>query len=415
MNASRLFVIAVLLVGLGACDKSGLSGGSGSSGGGGNSIPGAAANVAVTVVNAGPAGDVNTMFTSVTICAPGSTTNCQTIENIEIDTGSTGLRILASALTANLPIQQDSSGASLAECTQFVSSYSWGPIALADVTIASETAASLPVQVIGDSSFASVPAACAGTGSEEDTVQAFGANGILGIATEAQDCGASCAESTAAGFYYACTTGTNCVPVTLGTANQLQNPVTFFATDNNGVIIELPSATATGVQSLTGALIFGIDTESNNTSSATATVLPVQVGTGYLTVSLNGNFYTESFLDTGSNGYYFADSSLTECSDSSATGFYCPASTTSFSAVVCAYQDSGNCTGVTEKSISFSIANADTLFSTNTAFTVFPTLGGSYPTASSVDLGLPFFYGRNVYEAFENKSTSKGSGPYYAF
>jgi hypothetical protein len=30
-------------------------------------------------------------------------------------------------------------------------------------------------------------------------------------------------------------------------------------------------------------------------------------------------------------------------------------------------------------------------------------------------LGLPFFYGRNVYEAFENKSTSQGSGPYYAF
>jgi hypothetical protein len=371
--------------------------------------------VATAVVNAGPSGDVNTMFTSVKICAPGSTSNCQTIDNIEIDTGSSGLRILASALTASLPIQTDSGGASLAECTQFVSSYSWGPVALADVTIASETASSLPVQIIGDSSFASVPAACASTGSEEDTVQAFGANGILGVATEAQDCGTACADSSASGFYYACTSGTNCVPVALGTALQLQNPVTYFATDNNGIIIELPSASASGAQSLTGALVFGIDTESNNASASTATVLPVQVGTGYLTVNLNGTSYAQSFLDTGSNGYYFTDSSLTQCTDANASGFYCPASTTSFSAIVCGHEDSGTCTGAPQETASFSIANADTLFSSNASYTVFPTLGGSFPTAETVDLGLPFFYGRNVYEAFENKSTSKASGPYYAF
>ncbi len=411
MKTRHVFVLAALLMSLAACGgKSTLS-----SGGNTSPIAGSASNVATAVVNAGPSGDVNTMFTSVTICAPGSTSNCQTIDNIEIDTGSSGLRILASALTANLPIQTDGGGASLAECTQFVSSYSWGPVALADVTIASETAASLPVQIIGDSNFATVPAACASTGSEEDTVQAFGANGILGIATEAQDCGTDCAQSAAYGFYYACTTASNCVPVTLGTASQLQNPVTYFATDNNGVIIELPSVAATGAESLTGALVFGIDTESNNASSNTATVIPVQVGTGYLTVSLNGTPYSQSFLDTGSNGYYFTDSALTQCTDSNASGFYCPSSTTSFSAIVCAYQDSGSCTGAAQETFSFSIANADTLFASNAAYSVFPTLGGSYPTASTADLGLPFFFGRNVYEAFENKSTSKGSGPYYAF
>jgi len=212
MKTKCMLLLAALVLGLASCGgKSTLSSGGGGGGGGsGNPIASAAANVATAVVNAGPSGDVNTLFTSVTVCAPGSTTNCQTIDNIEIDTGSSGLRILASALTANLPIQVDSSGDSLAECTQFVSSYSWGPIALADVTIASETAASLPVQVIGDSSFVSVPAACAGTGSEEDTVAAFGANGVLGVATEAQDCGSDCAESSAYGFYYACPSASNC-------------------------------------------------------------------------------------------------------------------------------------------------------------------------------------------------------------
>jgi hypothetical protein len=413
MQAKRMLLIAALVVGLGACGGKGTLSSSGSSSGG--NVTGSAANVATTVVNAGPSGDVNTLFTSVTICAPGSTSNCQTIDNIEIDTGSSGLRILASALTANLPIQTDSNGDSIAECTQFVSSYSWGPVALADVTIASETAASLPVQVIGDANFSTVPAACASTGTEEDTVQAFGANGILGIATEAQDCGAACATSSTSGFYYGCSSATNCLEIALGTASQLQNPVTYFATDNNGVIIELPSVAATGAESLTGALVFGIDTESNNASSGTATILPVQVGTGYLTVSLNGTFYDQSFLDTGSNGYYFTDASLTECTDTNAMGFYCPTSTTNFSAIVCGYDGSDSCTGAAHESISFSIGNADTLFSGNAAYTVFPSLGGGFPTGTTVDLGLPFFFGRNVYEAFENKSTSKGSGPYYAF
>jgi hypothetical protein len=46
---------------------------------------------------------------------------------------------------------------------------------------------------------------------------------------------------------------------------------------------------------------------------------------------------------------------------------------------------------------------------------VLPTLGGTFPNATSVDLGLPFFYGRNVYEVFEGHSTAAGTGPYVAF
>jgi hypothetical protein len=55
------------------------------------------------VVNAGPANNYfNGAFTSVTVCAPG-TSSCQTIDGILVDTGSTGLRVLASSMTLSLP------------------------------------------------------------------------------------------------------------------------------------------------------------------------------------------------------------------------------------------------------------------------------------------------------------------------
>ena len=60
------------------------------------------------VVNAGPAGAqtdfVNGLFVSVTLCVPGSS-NCQIIDGISVDTGSTGLRVLSSALT--IPLAQE--------------------------------------------------------------------------------------------------------------------------------------------------------------------------------------------------------------------------------------------------------------------------------------------------------------------
>jgi Protein of unknown function (DUF3443) len=99
-------------------------------GGGGGSLapapptpPPTGSNVATITVDSGPSvsgtpiGDINSLFTSVTVCVPGSTTNCQTIDHVQVDTGSYGLRILSSALTTvSLPIAMDTSGNSLGEC-----------------------------------------------------------------------------------------------------------------------------------------------------------------------------------------------------------------------------------------------------------------------------------------------------------
>ncbi len=383
-----------------------------------NPIPAPTTNVAAVLVNAGPAGvnAVNTLYTSVTLCVPGSTTSCQTIDNIEIDTQSSGLRILAPVLTITLPLILDSNNNAntFAECAQFADSVSWGPLARADLTIAGESAPSLTVQLIGDANFATIPPACAGAGNDEDTVATFGANGILGVGTPAQDCGASCAGSTEFGFYYTCTSAGNCVGTLIDIADQMQNPATLFATDNNGLIIELPNVSAAGAESVTGAIVFGIDTASNN-ASGKATVLAVETGTSYLSAQFDAQNYAARFLDTGSNGLFFNDSSLTQCTGSDQS-FYCPANTENLSATLIAYTASG--TGGTQATVNFSIANADTLLSDDQTGTAFVNLGGIFDgtgTADTFDFGLPFFYGRSVYEVFEGKSSSVGTGPYFAF
>jgi Protein of unknown function (DUF3443) len=388
-------------------------GGGGSSGSGvsltsGGSTP-AAYNVVSVVVDKGPTStspDVNTLFTTVTVCFPGSATSCQTIDHIQVDTASNGLRILAPVLTLSLPVQTTPNGASLLECTQFVDGYSWGPVALADVQISGEFASSVPVQVIGDANFTAVPANCSGAGTAEDTVAAFGANGILGVGVFAQDCGAFCVSTVDNGVYYACTP-TQCLPTTVLLASQVPNPVTFFATDKNGVVIQLPSVASQGAATVTGSMIFGIDTQSNN-KSGTRPVLTLDSTYGYFTTVFNGQSLTQSFLDTGSNGYYFNDTGLQQCSNASFTGFYCPVSPQSLSAMLQGQN-------AVSTSVNFTVDDAETLGVNDPSFVAFVTLAGTFPTANAFDWGLPFYYGRTVYAAIENAPTAVGVGPYVAF
>jgi len=368
----------------------------------------AASNVASVVVNGGPTASdptVNTLYTTVTVCVPGSTTECQTIDNIQVDTGSYGLRLLASAVSLALPISLASNGNSLLECTQFVDGYSWGPVATADVQVSGESASSVPIQVIGDSSFTVVPDACSSTGPAEDTVASFGANGIIGIGVFAQDCGAVCVSDPASGDYYACTPAGDCVGVTVSLTAQVLNPVPLFPVDNNGTIIDLPSVSQPGAATLTGSLIFGIDTESNN-ASGSQTVLTLDDGGNFITV-FGGQTLSMSFIDSGTNGIFFNDSGIPQCTTD--TGFYCPTSTESFSATLTGQ----NASSVTA---SFSVANAETISTDDPTYTVLPALAGTYSSATTTfDWGLPFFYGRPIYTAIQGYSTKVNTGPYVAF
>ncbi len=370
-------------------------------------------NVVSVIVDEGPLSTsnptVNTLYTTITVCFPGNAANCQTIDHIEVDTGSYGLRILAPVMNAtlNLPVQLASSGNSLVECTQFVDGYSWGPVVLADVQIGGESAASLPIQSIGDPRFTTVPADCSGTGNAEDTVATFGANGILGIGPFELDC-PLCETQVVAGTYYSCTS-TACTGTTVPAASQVPNPVPKFAADNNGTIIQLPSVANAGAATLTGTLTFGIDTQANN-ASGTETVLTVN-DFAELTMLFNGTNWTQSFIDSGSNGIYFTDRSITACTDMNLTDFYCPGTNLTLPLTI------QGANGVMTNNLTFLVGNAQTMLSNPAAanYGVFPLLAGTNPNPQSFDYGLAFFYSRRVATAIEGATTTAGTGPYVAF
>src|ERR1700743_3224636 len=93
INLVRLAALVALLAVLTSCGSS-----SGGGSGTGPTNPTPVANTVAVSVNAGPANNaVNTAYVSVQVCNPGSTASCATIPNVILDTGSSGLRILASA------------------------------------------------------------------------------------------------------------------------------------------------------------------------------------------------------------------------------------------------------------------------------------------------------------------------------
>src|ERR1035438_9359383 len=276
----------------------------------------------------GPSGGyANGIWTSVTVCVPGSTTSCQTIPDVLVDTGSVGLRLLSSALTVSLPNIEDSSGNVLQECIQFADfSYIWGPLASARIEIASsgETAAQVPgqatnsgvpIQIIPVSPSAAVPSSCLSTAPspgmtvDRNTLESLGGNGVLGIGTFPQDCGGAC--TTASVYqYYVCANNV-CTAANVPLPHQLWNPVAAFSSsDTNGVLVTLPAVTANGAPSATGSLIFGIGTQSNNAIGA-AQVYEIDAYGNFPKVVYNGVTYTSpnngSFMDTGSTGIFFFD------------------------------------------------------------------------------------------------------------
>ena len=373
-------------------------------------------NVETVTVDAGPPGltfaSINTPFVSVQVCVAGTST-CKTIDHIEVDTGAVGLRILSSVLTAapaiTLAAETDSGGNPLAECLQFADGTSWGSLAVADITlpVSMETAANVHVHIIGDPAYPTVPLTC--TGTPENTVDQFGANGILGVGPFVQDCGTFCATtSPAPPVYYSCPSSITCAAANASLTEQVANPVSMFVTDNNGVIVELPAVGAAGTTTVSGSLVFGIGTRTNN-ALGTATVLPLiatSIG-DFITATYKGTAYADGYIDSGANANFFTDSSLTTpaCTGSNAGVFYCPTSMMS---------ETASLKGTTSTTLTanFTVGDADTI---TAGYAVFPGLGGPIGDTMGFDLGLPFFYGHNVFTAIENANTPGGIGPYFAY
>lgn len=399
---------------------------------------GAGSNVAAVNVNGGPvSGQVyaNGVLTSVLVCVP-NTSNCQTVDDVLVDTGSVGLRVLASAIpniAGALPVETYTDGSQINECVAFIDgSYLWGKVAQADILIGGEKASGAPTQVVADPTGFSIPTSCSNGGTDEDTQALLGTNGIIGVGPEPLDCGPGCDPGAGGtpppGFYYAsCTSSSGCQSVFVScgalcsdsAANQqVENPVYAFVADNNGVVIAMPSV-ASAQATASGSLIFGIGTETNN-GLGSATILTLDSSDEF-TASFQGSNLVESFLDSGSNGLFFPNlPSLPLCTNDSS--FYCPTSLLTYP--VTNFGQSG--TSVTSVSVDNAIgqsANAGDAVFGNAAGpeqqTTPPTpCNGNINSPSgdcTFDFGFSFFYGRTIFTAIDQTTASGTPGPFFAY
>ena len=133
----------------------------------------------------------------------------------------------------------------------------------------------------------------------------------------------------------------------------------------------------------------------------------------------NQQTLSQSFIDSGSNGLFFPDSSIPQCpSNSIAPGFYCPTSTQNLSA-----QNVG--ANSAKNTVNFSVDNAVTDFQNNASDSAFTNLAGSNGSGSctgssgacTFDWGLPFFYGRKVFSAVNGQPVPSGApaAPWWAY
>ena len=357
-----------------------------------------AANSISINVGAGTAKNINTPYVSVTICQPG-TNICKTVDNILLDTGSMGLRVLASTITSLQLSPVVVNNASILECASFISGTAWGPVKLADVKMSAEVASSIPIQILADPSYSTIPSSCGGSQNTQISTT-LKTNGILGVGLFIND-GQS---------YFNCvpTALNNCrISLSLAPNLQVQNPVAAFPVNNNGVILKLPTVGATGSKLVTGSLTFGIDTQTNN-SSIGSYVIPTN-SSGLFTTIFNNTTFNSSFIDSGSNGLYFPSGSLSSvlvnCSSFSLSEFYCPAVTQSYLAALSLKNN-------VQGNVIFSAANAKTLVAYgNYAYNnITGQIGGNL-----FDWGLPFFFGRSVYFGITGRTSNAGVGPYYAY
>ena len=360
------------------------------------------ANVIPVVVESGPGHNVNMPYVTVTVCSPG-THHCQSINNVLLDTGSTGLRLFANQIdpAVTLPPHRIGDSSTISECAQFLSMVAWGPVRQADVVLGGERAAAVPIQLM-DANFAPLPSDCGDAPLVSTTTssrtKSLYANGILGVGLFVND----------GQTYFNCSSPDASCQFSPPASQQVQNPVHAFAVNNNGIAIQLPDLPAQGVGRAQGYLIFGVGTQRNN-QLGTANVVPVDPSSGTFKTLYKGRTLTNSVIDSGSNGLYFDDPQSFPVTCVRPAGFYCPDSAQQLSASIVLQ--------ATNALVDFQIGNASALFApgTNLAFNNLGGPGGD----SFFDWGLPFFFGRTVFTVIEGQQVVHDAqslpGPFQAF
>jgi hypothetical protein len=130
-------------------------------------------------------------------------------------------------------------------------------------------------------------------------------------------------------------------------------------------------------------------------------VLTVDSTFGEFTSMVNSTNYPGSFIDSGSNGLFYGSGLFPDCRFF--LGFYCPPSPQA---------QSGFLQGVNgaNLAVNFTVSDPESLLASNPSVTADAELAG--PGFGGVDWGLPFFFGRSIYIAIEDRSTPAGNGPW---
>lgn len=330
----------------------------------------------------------NAACVTVLICQADNPDNCDSVDDILLDTGSSGLRVFGSLLTKTLA-SMEINGSAVAECVGFADGTgSWGPVKYANVKLGSAaTTEAIPIQVI-DVNFPTTGAGKANCIGASTSPSDFSLNGIIGVGPLKTD--------AATVTYFTCS-GTICHAVV--PPAYVTNPISKFAPGlNNGLTLTFAALPDEGATGADGYGIFGVATSAANTPKSTVSTFEIKASSP-IPINVFSTFHETtlpSFLDTGSQFFYFEDYFLPKCPGTNA---FCPDNITAELA-----QMNGNDGNdiVSSAYINFNIGNAMQLIdSGNTAFS---NIGYVFPGFNNIDWGMPFYFGRTVYTVFAGES-----------
>ncbi len=347
-----------------------------------------------------PLSGFNRMVVTVTVCEPG-TDHCAIIDNILVDTGSTGLRLERSAIPHDLklPAFTGAGGKALAECIRFIHDDAWGPLYRTDLQIGGLTAKNLPIQVIADNR-GPQPAGCPVSATKPTS------NGTLGIGPHVLDCQGSCIQTPNRPGVFWEEHGLwhpfiGAVPI----ESRLPNPTTFFLQYGNGVVFDLPAPPVNGTDEIVGTLTFGVGTSANNGIRG-AQILQLDPD-GYFVTRYGGLELPRSYIDSGTETYILTDEGLPRCAGMAWA--FCVSPPRTLEAVMVGKDGRqirvpftiGDYRGALERRVGAWDGFAEVAARSSSAFV----------------WGAPFFLGRRLALVFEGRMTSDTeavTGPFFA-
>lgn len=341
---------------------------------------------------------VNMPCTTIKICYPSKRLLCQTIKNILVDTGSTGLRIYSSKLKLNLPEFKEN-GKEIGICTFFgiqnvTRKIIWGHIATAKLMLGKETTPAIPIEIIDRNFYQQYSKnskvqnpACGKLSDDEKTLMKEKHvlyNGILGVGFSKYDLI----------DYYYCSSN-NCSVKHGKFNNPIVNPITTLKKDNNGIIFVMPTKDAVN-NGKQGKLILGIQTRKNNTEEfgVYKAYSLCSWCLGYINEKVNGNI-SSVLIDSGTNFIYYNTNKKKNNK-------------------VIKIKFIPNDPEVT-RSVIYSYLRINSVTKNNLPAVNFNVLKTENNNIDSIVLGFPWFYGKAVGIIFRDKNSAYGSGPAYLF